>query len=79
MTWQFIQRHLGCFEHSQAPVSAFDPASRGQFLEVERLMSRLLSGHRVIILSSRSHLLPPGERTSVFEKQLTGDGSEYYL
>ena len=66
------------FEYSQSPVSAFDPASWGQFLEVERLMSQLLSDHHVTILSSRSHLPPPGERTSVFEKQLTGYGSEYY-
>ena len=55
----------------------FVPASWGQFLDVEWLMSQLLSGRHVVILSLQSHLLLPGEGASVSAKQLTGYGSEY--
>ena len=48
-------------------------------MAVERLMSQLLSGHHAVTLPSHSHLLQPGEGTSVSEKQLTGYGLEYYL
>lgn len=54
---------FSCFEGGETLASAFVPCFLGQLselCEVEWLMSQLLSGQHVVILSSCSHLLPPG-------------------